>query len=368
VDRTKVIAIGGGPSGGKTTFLDYALPKLTALGIRPFLVPECASMLIGGGIPDISEIEVRDPKTYVEIERQMLLLHLDLKKRFTATADIFKNEKRVLLCDRGAKEVDAYLSSRIFEALLQDERLNLWDVSDCYDAVIFLRSAASGAEKFYTTANNPSRQEKDPKKARRVDELTLKVWIGHQHLWIIPSREDFQEKLDHALRAILHAVQTPSVEIERWFLLKEKPNFRAKAFRDAVRMEIEQIYLLGGGRIRKITEGDYSSYYFAKKEKVPGSKIARHERERRISALDYFWLGKERDPARKVVKKDRWYFVWNNQYFALDVFREPKKLFKLEIELLDEDDTFELPLFLKIDREVTGDPSCSTSEIAKCRA
>lgn len=369
MEKAKVIAITGGPGGGKSTCFENLQKKLTALGVRPFFAPECATMLIGGGIPDISEIAGNDIKKYIEIERQMLRTQLALRKQFLDMSDVFEDERRVALCDRGAKDVEVYLPPGVFEAILEDERLTLWDVRDSYDAVIFLRSAASGAEKFYTTANNPNRREKDPKEARCLDELTLKAWIGHQRLWIIPSRENFEEKLEHAFRAILHTLKTPSIEIERKFLLKAKPNFRKKALGDAVKLSMEQIYLVSAGksteRIRKMTQGSYSVCYFTRKTNFPGSKVSREECEERIGALDYLYLSEHKDPATKIIKKDRYYFVWKDQYFALDIFREPKKLAMLEIELLDEKDKFDLPAFLDIDREVTGDPNFINHAIAR---
>lgn len=365
---TKVIAVTGGPGGGKSTCFKDIKEKLAALGVRAFFAPEYASMLIDGGVPDIVEIAANDYKKYVEIERQMLLLHLDLKKRFAAAPDIFGGERCVMFTDRGGKDVDSYLQPGIFGAILEDERLNLWDVRDSYDAVIFLRSAACGQGKHYTTANNPARQEKDPEKARRVDALTLKAWIGHPHLWIIPSRENFKEKLTHALRAILHTIRTPSVEIERKFLLKARPDLKAKVFGDMAKASIEQMYLRFAdkhARIRKMTQGSYSSYYFTTKTNFLGSRVSREEEERRIGALDYWYLARDRDPATTVIKKNRHYFVWKDQYFSLDVFQKPKPLNMLEIELLGENDDVDLPPFLEIDREVTGDHGYSNYSIAR---
>lgn len=368
-EKVKEIAITGGPGGGKSSCFDYVFKELISRGVRPFFTHEYARLFIEGGIPDILEIAKRDLEKYIEIERQMLLTHLALRKKINDTADIFFDQSRVILYDRGGMDIKAYLPQGIFEAILQDERLNLQDVRDSYDAVIFLRSAAHGAEDFYR-GDDPVRLEKEAWRARIYCDETLAAWIGHPRLFVIESRENFEEKMARVLKAILNIIGLDgSYEIERKFLLEQKPDFGLGELKDAVKVSVEQIYLSGSGdgwtrRIRKTTQGFCSSYYLTRKKDISDSKMVREEEEENIGALDYIYLSRQRDPKAKVIKKDRYYFVYQNQYFELDIFREPARRRILEIELIDEKDEILLPPFLKIKREVTEEKRYSSHGIA----
>ncbi len=161
------------------------------------------------------------------------------------------------------------------------------------------------------------------------------------------------------------------LEIERKYLLKHKPDFTDDILIKARKIFIEQIYLVPATsneelRIRKRTQGGYSSYYQTHKIKVkPG---VRQETEISISATDYWHLQSLRDLTAKIIRKNRYYFEYKHQYFELDEFIEPADkigLWLLEIELTEENDRVELPPFLKIFREVTAESTYSSYEIAR---
>jgi hypothetical protein len=72
-----------------------------------------------------------------------------------------------------------------------------------YDRVIFLSSAANGAEEFYTLENNVARHE-GIEVARNLDKRTLNAWIGHPHITVcanVPG-ETFDEKIQKALESV----------------------------------------------------------------------------------------------------------------------------------------------------------------------
>jgi len=113
-NRVKEIAIVGGPGGGKTSLFDYLALELPKHEIRGFVVEEYATKFIKGGIPDIAEIAKKDPKKYIEIERQMLLTHLADRKNVKNTAGVFDGEKCAVFCDRGGMDIKSYLPEGIF--------------------------------------------------------------------------------------------------------------------------------------------------------------------------------------------------------------------------------------------------------------
>ncbi|MBU1091358.1 ATP-binding protein, partial [Patescibacteria group bacterium] len=89
----KEIVLTGGPCSGKTTAINYIAEKLRDKGFRVFVVQEFATMLILAGVGNLNKLEERDPERYLKVEEQMLLMHLETRKRFNAIARIFNNEK-----------------------------------------------------------------------------------------------------------------------------------------------------------------------------------------------------------------------------------------------------------------------------------
>ena len=55
-------------------------------------------------------------------------------------------------------------------------------------------SAAIGAEKYYTGANNEARRE-TVGEAREQDQRIRECWLGHEHLTMVANRHDFNHKV-----------------------------------------------------------------------------------------------------------------------------------------------------------------------------
>jgi CYTH domain-containing protein/predicted ATPase len=351
------IVLTGGPSGGKTTSMAVLKERFSDLGFRVLTVPEAATLLIGGGLDDIGTLAA-DHDWYMRFEATLLGTHRDLRERFRQIAQSVPEEKVIILFDRGEMDIGAYLDGDYFSALLAEQRLTLHDVRDSYDAVVHLRTAALGAEQFYTTANNAARKE-TPEQARVLDEKTLQSWVGHPHLRVIDNSTDFEEKIRRVVRAISRAVGVPvPLEVERKFLLAGPPDFGLPEFAGAQTVEIEQIYLRAEAghevRIRRRTQHGQSSYYLTEKRDAAGG--ARMEKESMISAREYLDLQRtRRDPARAVIRKQRTSFVYENQYFELDHLTGPGDLWLLEVELTEMSDRVTLPPSLRNSRDVTGD-------------
>src|SRR3989338_8072085 len=230
--RPKEIVLTGGPCSWKTGGLKFFAKEMPPYRIRPFFVPETATMIISGGVPDIGDLQKKDLRKYIEVERAMLLTHLALRKEFCRLAKNFDNA--VIIYDRGGMDQAGYMPRSYFDAILKEERLTLHDVRDSYDKVIHLVTAAYGAEEFYTIDNNEARQETTLGKAREVDDRTLGVWVGHPHLTVVPSSPDRSQKEKRLLRAVLHSLGIPEpYEIERKFLLKRPPDFTTPDFKSA---------------------------------------------------------------------------------------------------------------------------------------
>jgi CYTH domain-containing protein/predicted ATPase len=361
----KEIVLTGGPCSGKTTGRNYLAEKLRDRGFRVLLAPEVATMIISGGLNDLVKLMRSAPYKYLETERQMLLMQMDLRNRFLKIAEPFIDEKPVIIYDRGPMDYKVYIDPEQFEAMLKEFNLTIYDVRDSFDGVVHLVTAAKGAEEFYTLANNEARSE-SPEEARLLDDSTLNAWLGHQHLRIIDNSTDFKQKMKRTLQTICRFLGIPApLEIERKFLLLKAPSLAIPELQQAQKIAIEQMYLESAPgqeeRIRKRTQYGFSVYYFTRKS--PISSGVRSEREEEIRELEYIGLQKRRIPGSRIIKKNRYCFAYNNQYFELDIFIEPRGRCFLEIELTDRNDVLSLPPFLEIEKEVTGDERYSNRAI-----
>lgn len=82
-----------------------------------------------------------------------------LEDIFLETA-IESEQPTVILCDRGVMDGMAYTTNEVWQALLDDTHWSTIQLRDRrYEAVIHMVTAANGAQKFYSDANNEARYE-----------------------------------------------------------------------------------------------------------------------------------------------------------------------------------------------------------------
>jgi CYTH domain-containing protein/thymidylate kinase len=365
------IVLTGGPCSGKTTSISLLQEKISEMGFDVVCVPEVATLLIGSGI----QPWLLNPAQLFIFQDRLIQTQLQLEKTL---ADLLRLKARdprktVLLLDRGCMDIKAYISPEQFDRLLARNRLEETDLRDKrYDAVFHLVTAADGAEKFYTTSNNTARSEK-PEQAREIDLRTRNAWLGQPHLRVIDNSTDFQTKLNRLLKAVQRSLGVPvSLEIERKFLLR--PWFCHKDIPVPYQeILIQQFYLKKRAdgvtrRIRRRWQKNSGEVYYLTHKQATANAGTNIETEKHISRKQYEQLMKEVDARKEGIAKQRFCFLWKNQYFELDVFLEPKRiegLSVLEIELTEENDRVELPDFLKVQKEVTGDERYSNSRLAK---
>jgi CYTH domain-containing protein/thymidylate kinase len=366
-DEVCRIVLTGGPCAGKTTGILYLEEKLSDYGITVFKVPEMATFLASAGI-NFGRLAKEKPKAYLAVEELLLRMVINFEDELGRLAEFFPGQRKVLLCDRGTMDIMGYTSPELFLGMTEKMGLTLPQIRDArYHGVIHLVTAALGAEEFYTTENNPARYE-SLEQARETDECIKQAWLGHPKVIIIDNSTSFAEKLKRLWGAAARILGIPvPLEIERKFLVRDgvRPdNFPVPC----QKIFIEQVYLISSGaeelRIRKRGQGDSFIYYLARKRRLKET-IARVEKEEQISEREYLLRLREKDPTRKIIKKNRFCFIWENQYFELDIFLEPRPLIILEAELTEENESFSLPPFIPVEREVTGDPAFSNYEIAR---
>lgn len=358
------IVLTGGPCAGKTTGMHYLARRLREIGYIPIIVPESATILLLAGILPSGNSTIE-----YAFQRAVFQTTLDLERTFEEVARHTRVGKPVLLCDRGLMDSRAYVSQQTFDRMTREFGLDRATMCDArYLGVVHLRSAAVGAEAFYTSANNVVRRETIDE-ARAQDVRTEHAWVGHPHLFIVGNDGgSIEAKNADLFRKICRILGEPEpLEIERKYVveLMVKP----RDIPGCVEVAIEQYYVatpdpLEELRMRKRVVGRCAVYFETRKRTVrPGVRV---ERETAVSQESYAARLLSMHHGTRVVRKRRYCFVWKNQYFELDVFCGAHMSLPhlLEIELADERDTIEFPPFVRILKDVTGDLNLSNRALA----
>jgi hypothetical protein len=177
---------------------------LEGLGFKVYIVPETASLMLGGGV----DFGSASPSQIVGIEVQFMRVQLAMEDAFCAIA-ADSGRPSVILFDRGAMDIAAYLPAESWAALLEEGGWTNPGLRDQrYEAVIHLVTAAEGAESFYTTQNNAVRKE-TPAQARELDGWTKNAWVGHPHLRVVDNSTDFQGKVRRIIAELDQVVGVP---------------------------------------------------------------------------------------------------------------------------------------------------------------
>lgn len=360
MEITKIV-ITGGPCAGKTTGMSRIQEFFSGLGYRVLIVPETATELITGGVtPAVCG-------NNLDFQKCQVKLQLEKEKIFRQAAETMRDEKILIVCDRGVLDNKAYMDDTDFRAVLKELDLDEVALRDDYDAVFHLVTAARGAEEFYTLANNPARKE-NPGEAIELDDKLIASWTGHPHLRVIGNDTDFDRKIKKLITEISALLGEPEpMEIERKYLIKYPDVSWLESLPNCHRVEIIQTYLLSqdGEETRVRQRGENGSYSYFKTIKRAISDVKRTEIESRLTEREYLSQLMNADPALRPIRKTRYCLTWKEQYFEIDLypFWDDKAI--VEIELSDENTPIQFPKELTVIREVTGDESYRNHELAK---
>ena len=161
-------------------------------------------------------------------------------------------------------------------------------------------------------------------------------------------------------------MQNVPYEIERKFLIKYPDTEFLMEIHGAVAKDIVQTYLLcdtGSLRVRKTTCDGKTVYHKNEKRRI--SDMTHEEYESKISEEEYSSLLLLSDPERLPVEKTRFAVSYLEHIAEIDVYPFWNDKAILEIELESENENFEIPPFVEIIREVTGEKEFSNREIAR---
>ena len=349
----KRIVLTGGPCAGKTTALVKVIEHFSSLGYKVFTIPEVPTMFTQAGMNYLTN----NNDFFYEGEKATLEIQLALEDKFMKMAEACK-EPTVIVCDRGAMDISAYMRPEMWEKITHAVGTSTTELRDNrYDAVLHLVSAADGAEQFYTTSNNASRNEaadeEGLKIARMLDKKVIEAWTGHSHLRVINNHEDFDKKLNRVLMEISNVLGLPQPIVEeRKYIVKvigEVP--------DCIESEITQTYLVAdpGCEIRLRRRGWNGKFVNVHTTKKTISGKEEIVTERQVSNSLYESLLQQADPYRKTIHKLRKSFIWKGQFFELDKYLKPAgDLTILETKGIAQHEDVRFPPFIKVIEDITG--------------
>ena len=136
---------------------------------------------------------------------------------------------------------------------------------------------------------------------------------------------------------------------------------------ESIESEITQTYLVADPdceiRLRRRSwSGEVVNVHKTKKRISPNEVL---ETERQVSNALYESLLQQADPYRATIRKTRRSFIWRGQFFQIDTFHEPvNNLVLLETKDVAQQESVNFPPFIKVVKDVTGNPQYYNYNIA----
>merc|ERR1712112_788888 len=280
----------------------------------------------------------------------------------------------LIIADRGVMDASAFIARDAWDKILTKLSLEDIEISDNrYNHVVHLQSAAIGAEKFYTTEDHTARFE-GLELARERDNNAMEAWRDHPYVDIIDNRADFDSKINRLVDLVVKGI---GINVGDRFSAKARKvkfvvsglppdsGFPVK-FTD---FQVVHHYLHSAQkeyqtRLRKRVRNGRPTYTFTvRKPELQGQTV---EVKQPVSQRDYANLLAHRDDSHLPIFKTRRSFLYENQQYQLDIYRSPchsrcQGLVLLETFTTSKDEELmsSLPPFLRVKKNVTGDPAFS---------
>lgn len=348
----KKIVLTGGPCAGKTTALVKVIEHFSSRGYKVFTIPEVPTIFLQAGMDYLT----KNQDWFYEGEKSTLEIQLAFEDDFTRMAQTI-NGPVVIICDRGALDISAYLPTEMWEKITGLCDVTTQQLRDRYDAVLHLVSAADGAEQYYNTTSNEMRTE-GIEKARLLDRKVIQAWTGHPHLRVINNHDNFDTKINRVLKEISAVLGLPQpITEERKYIVRVTSN----DIPNVIESDIFQTYLVADPdyevrlRRRRWKGGKTVNVHTTKKRVGTNREI---ETERQVSNALYESLLAQADPYRHPIHKQRRSFIWKGQYFELDTYHDQLKgLIILETKGITDAEDVNFPPFIQVVEDITGNKS-----------
>ena len=157
------------------------------------------------------------------------------------------------------------------------------------------------------------------------------------------------------------------VEIERKYVIRMPDVAMFSSLDGYSESEIVQTYLSSEPgvtrRVRRRCFSDVTRYYETRKTRI--DRMSSIEEEGELSEEEYNSLLQLIMPGTRPIVKKRYTFVYKNQVFEIDIYPEWERSAIMETELASREADPEIPEFIEILREVTGDKSYSNASMSR---
>ena len=153
----------------------------------------------------------------------------------------------------------------------------------------------------------------------------------------------------------------PKLEIEHKFLIKMPDENMLRNLEKVRVLKISQTYTSEGSRARKIEEQGKVTYIKTVKKHI--TDLVRLESEEEVSLGEYNRLLSLKEG--NTIEKTRYVYPYHGKNIEIDIFPFWKSQAFLEVELRDEKDTFELPPFINVIREITNEKAYRNYALSK---
>ena len=362
---TKIV-LTGGPCAGKTSALVRVIEHFSSLGFKVFTIPEVPTLFTQAGMNYLTT----NKGFFYQGEKATLEIQLALEDKFTLMARECTERPCIIVCDRGAMDISAYMEPSVWDAITAEVGTSTPQLRQRYDAVLHLVSAADGAEQYYTTANNAQRYEQMNEEglriARQLDKKVIHAWTGHPHLRVINNHDDFEAKMRRVVKEISAVLGLPQpIEEERKYIVRlvgPLPD-------DCIESEIVQTYLLAddGCEVRLRKRGWQGKYVYVHTLKKKSSETEEMVVERQINNSMYEMMLGQADRTRTTITKTRRSFIWKGQYFEVDSYHDRLEgLVILETKGIAKGEDVRFPPFLEVVSDITGLQKYYNYNLAKC--
>ena len=357
---TKIV-LTGGPAAGKTTLISRILNEFKQEdGWRVITIPETATELISGfGIRPfggcMSMLAFQDFVIADQLHKEQLALK---------AAEVVEEENILIIYDRAVMDDKAYITDEEFEQVLAriDGRTEEQMLAN-YDAVLHLVTCAKGAEFAYNLGN--AARTESIEYAREMDDRTLRAWSHHPNLRIIDNSENFEDKINRAIREIYRVLGEPAPMVNKRKYLIKAPDLSAIGRYNPVRLDMMQTYLISASpsverRIRQQKNGEDYLYFYTEKHTMEDG--SRWVTEKPIAEKHYIRYLMESDNRMHSVRKTKYRFIYDGHRMEIDVY--PFSGDKAVMFAYSDDAPAVLPPEIRVLREVTGDPAYKNRALA----
>ena len=195
------IVLTGAPCGGKTECMHRIADSFEEMGYRVICVNETAKELYDVGLTLNNNCEA------ALFNGAFIKLQKYKEDLYTNIAYELKDEKVIILFDRGILDVAVFTGYQAFKDYLNVQGIDINTLAARYNAIIHLHTVAEYSFDVYNSNKNtnPVRKE-DAKKAFSIDNQYTELWKKFYEIKEVEACRLFEDKVEKIKHMILDIV------------------------------------------------------------------------------------------------------------------------------------------------------------------